>query len=156
MFGGGAPARHVAAPCGAQVGSNSEAAEFADVVVLAVPLVAIDAALADAGPLGSRVLWSCVNALKPDLTGQAVGFDDSAAEHVARHAPGARIVAAMPPFASALAASSLAYDAGLAPTVFLCAEYPAAKETVAGLVRDPGGHPVDAGPLTRRGTSSPR
>jgi 8-hydroxy-5-deazaflavin:NADPH oxidoreductase len=148
MFGGGARARDAAERHGAQVGSNSEAARFGDAVILAVPFVAINAALADAGPLGSRVLWSCVNALEPDLTGLAVGFDDSAAEQVARLAPGARVVAAIPPFASAIAAPSLAYDADLAPTVFLCAEDPAAKETVAGLVRDLGGHPVDAGPLT--------
>jgi 8-hydroxy-5-deazaflavin:NADPH oxidoreductase len=32
--------------------------------------------------------------------------------------------------------------------VLLGAEDPAAKETVAGLVRDLGGHPIDAGPLT--------
>jgi hypothetical protein len=105
---------------------------------------------------GSRVLWSCVNALKLDLTGLAVGFDDSAAEQVARHGPGARVVAAIPPFASAIAPSSLAYDAGLAPTVFLCAEDPATKETVAGLVRDLGGAPrrrwcADGGAVRRAG-----
>jgi 8-hydroxy-5-deazaflavin:NADPH oxidoreductase len=148
MFGGGASAKDAAARLGADVGSNSEAAGFGDVVILAVPFAAIDAALSDAGPLRSRVLWSCVNALKPDLTGLAVGFDDSAAEEVARRAPGARVVAAIPPFASAIAAPSLAFDADLPPTVFLCAEDPAAKETVARLVQDLGGHPVDAGPLT--------
>jgi predicted dinucleotide-binding enzyme len=148
MFGGGASAKDAAARLGADVGSNSEAAGLGDVVILAVPFAAIDAALSDAGPLRSRVLWSCVNALKPDLTGLAVGFDDSAAEEVARRAPGARVVAAIPPFASAIAAPSLAFDADLPPTVFLCAEDPAAKETVARLVQDLGGHPVDAGPLT--------
>ena len=40
------------------------------------------AALADAGPLRGTVLWSCVNALKPDYTGLAIGFDNSAAEEV--------------------------------------------------------------------------
>jgi 8-hydroxy-5-deazaflavin:NADPH oxidoreductase len=93
MFGGGTPARDA----GAHVGSNSQAARFGDVVILAVPFAAINAALADAGPLRSRVLWSCVNAPEPDLTGLAVGFDDSAAEQVARLAPGARVVAAIPP-----------------------------------------------------------
>jgi predicted dinucleotide-binding enzyme len=148
MFGGGASAKDAAARHGAEVGSNSEASEFGDVVILAVPFATIDAALAEAGPLRSRVLWSCVNALKPDLAGLAVGFDNSAAEEVARRAPGARVVAAIPPFASAIVAPSLAYDADLAPTVFLCAEDPVAKETVAGLVRDLGAHPRDAGPLT--------
>lgn len=148
MFGGGAPAEDAAARHGAEFVSNSEAAGFGEVVILAVPFRAINAALPDAGPLRGRVLWSCVNALNPDLTGLAVGFDDSAAEEVARAAPGARVVAAIPPFASAIAAPSLAYDADLPPTVFLCAEELAAKETVAGLVQDLGAHPVDAGPLT--------
>jgi predicted dinucleotide-binding enzyme len=117
-------------------------------VILAVPFAAIDAALADAGALEGRVVWSCVNALKPDLTGLALGFDNSAAEEVARRARGARVVEAIPPFANAIAAPPLAYDCDLAPTVFVCADDPAAKRAVQELVRDIGAHPVDAGPLT--------
>jgi predicted dinucleotide-binding enzyme len=149
MFGGGVSARDAAARQAAQVGTNAEAAAFADVVILAVPFAAIDAALADAGPFAGRVLWSCVNALKPDYTGLAVGFDNSAAEEVARRARGARVVAAVPPFAHAIASGGLAYDADLAPTVFICGDDAAAKETVTGLVRDLGAHAVDAGPLQR-------
>jgi predicted dinucleotide-binding enzyme len=148
MFAGGAAAKEAAARIGAEVGSNSEAAGFGDAVVLAVPFAAIDAALADADPPRGQILWSCVNALKPDLTGLAVGFDDSAAEAVARSAPQARVVGAIPPFASTLAGDSLAYDGDLAPTVFLCGDHSAAKETVQGLVRDLGAHSVDAGPLS--------
>jgi predicted dinucleotide-binding enzyme len=148
MFGGGASAKDAAARQSADVGSNSEAAAFADVVILAVPFAAIDSALADAGALAGRVLWSCVNALKPDLTGLAVGFDDSAAEEVARRARGARVVAAVPPFANAIAAPSLAYDGDLPPSMFVCGDDPAAKRIVEELVRDIGAHPVDAGPLT--------
>ena len=54
-----------------KVGSNAETVAFGDVVILAVPFAAIDAALADAGSMQGRVLWSCVNALKPDYTGLA-------------------------------------------------------------------------------------
>jgi predicted dinucleotide-binding enzyme len=148
MFGGGTSAQDAAARHDAAVGSDAEAAAFGDIVVLAVPFSAIDAALADAGSLAGRVLWSCVNALKPDLTGLAIGFDTSAAEEVARRAHGASVVAAIPPFASAIAAPPLAYDADLAPTVFVCGDDPAAKRAVEPLVRDIGAHPVDAGPLT--------
>jgi 8-hydroxy-5-deazaflavin:NADPH oxidoreductase len=94
MFGGGDRALEVANRLGAGVGSNSEAAGFSEVIVLAVPFGAIDAALAEAVPQG-RVLWSCVNALKRDLSGLAVGFDTSAAEEVARCASGAHVVAAI-------------------------------------------------------------
>jgi 8-hydroxy-5-deazaflavin:NADPH oxidoreductase len=57
-------------------------------------------------------------------------------------------VAAIPPFAHAIAAGTLAYDEGLAPSVFLCSDDPAAKEVVDRLVRDLGAHPVDAGQLS--------
>ncbi len=147
MFGGGASAQDAAARQQARVGSNAEAAAFGDVVILAVPFAAIDAALADSGPLQGRVLWSCVNALKPDYTGLAIGFDNSAAEEVARRASGARVVAALPPFAHAIAAGRLNYDRELSPTVFVCGDDAAAKRIVERLVRDLGADPVDAGPL---------
>ena len=138
------------------MGSNAETAAFGDVVILAVPFAAIDAALADAAPLRGRVLWSCVNALKPDYTGLVVGFDNSAAEEVARRAPGALVVAALPPFAHAIAAGQLSYDHDLAPTVFVCGDDAAAKRIVERLVRDLGAHPVDAGRSRPRGWWSRR
>jgi predicted dinucleotide-binding enzyme len=147
MFGGGASAQDAATRVGAQVGSNAEAAGFGDVVILAVPFAAVDAALADAGSLDGRVLWSCVNALKPDYTGLAVGFDNSAAEEVARRAGRARVVEAIPPFAHALAAKDLTYDGDLAPSVFVCGDDAEAKRIVEDLVGDLGAHPVDAGAL---------
>jgi hypothetical protein len=147
VFGGGASAHDAAARLGAIASSNAEAAAFADVVALAVPFRAIDAALAQTGSLDGAVLWSCVNALKPDLSGLAVGFDTSAAEEVARRAPGARVVAAIPPFAEALANGDLRYDAGLAPSVFICGDDEQAKAVVELLVLDLGAHPVHAGPL---------
>ena len=147
MFGGGESAKLAAERHSVAFGSNAEAAAFGGVVVLAVPFQSIDYALADAQPLQGRILWSCVNALKPDLSGLAVGFDTSAAEEVARHAPGARVVAAVPPFADAIAGRRLTYDRDLEPSVFVCGDDVGAKEIVQRLVRDLGAHPVDAGPL---------
>jgi predicted dinucleotide-binding enzyme len=147
IFGGGPFARDAAVRQHAQFGSNAEAAAFADVVVLAVPFTAVDAAVADAGSLTGRVLWSCVNALKPDCTGLPIGFDNSAAEEVARRARGVRVLAAVPPFARAIATGQLSYDRDLEPTVFLCGDDAGAKPIVEALVRDLGAHPVDAGPL---------
>lgn len=147
MFGGLDSAQETAARQGAAAGSNAEAAAFGDVVVLAVPFAGVDAALGEAGPLRGRTLWCCVNALKRDLSGLAVGFDTSAAEEVAGRASGAHVVAAIPPFAQSIASGDLRYDEGLEPTVFVCGDDPAAKRTVARLVSDLGLHPVDAGPL---------
>jgi predicted dinucleotide-binding enzyme len=148
MFGGGNTAREAAERLRVGVGVSSEAASFGEVVILAVPFAAIDAALDEAGPLDGKVLWSCVNALKPDLSGLAIGFDTSAAEEIARQAGDARVVAAIPPFAHALASADLAYDCGLEPSVFLCGDEPGAKQIVEALVRDIGAHPVDAGRLS--------
>lgn len=147
MYAGGASAHDASVRQRARVGSNAEAAAFGDVVILAVPFAAIDVAIADAGSLRGRVLWSCVNALKPDYTGLAIGFDNSGAEEVARRAPGARVVAAVPPFAHAIASGQLSYDRDLKPTVFVCSDDEAAKKIVERLVCDLGADPVDAGPL---------
>jgi predicted dinucleotide-binding enzyme len=147
MLGGGTAAEEVGYRLGIPAASPAHVAEFGEVVVLAVPYGAIDDALAGARLPAGRVLWSCVNALRPDYSGLAVGFDTSAAEEVAKRAPGARVVAAIPPFAEALANGHLAYDCGLAPTVFLCGDDGRAKELVERLVADLGAHPVDAGPL---------
>ena len=108
MFGGGGSAHTVAGAPVTRVGSNADAAAFGEVVVLAVPFSAVDSAMEEAGPLGDRVLWSCVNVLKPDFSGLAVGFDTSAAETIAARAQGARVVAAIPPFANAIASGQLA------------------------------------------------
>jgi predicted dinucleotide-binding enzyme len=148
MFGGEATALDVANRQHVRVGGNREAAAFAEVLVLAVPFAAVDAALQEAGPLHGRVLWSCVNALKRDFSGLAVGFETSAGEEVARRAPGARVVAAIPPFASAIASGTSVYDEPLAPSVFLCGDDAAAKLLVAQLVSDLGADPVEAGPLS--------
>ena len=147
MFGGAASAQEAAGALGVEAGTNKQAAVFGDVVVLAVPFDAIDSALRDAGGLDGKVLWSCVNALLPDLAGLAVGFDNSAAEEVAKRAPGARVVAAIPPFAEALASGDLAYDGGLPPSVFLCGDDHESKSVVDQLVIGLGAHSVDAGPL---------
>jgi 8-hydroxy-5-deazaflavin:NADPH oxidoreductase len=148
MLGGGVSAQEAAAEIGIAAASNRDAAAFGEVVALAVPFAAIDSALDATGSLDGVVLWSCVNALEPDLSGLAVGFDTSAAEEVARRAHGARVVGAIPPFAEALANGDLVYDQGLSPTVFVCGDDRAAKALVETLVKDLGAHPVDAGPLT--------
>lgn len=122
MYAVGGSASEEASASGARAGSNSDTVAFADVVVLTVPFAAVGTALAQAGPLEGKVLWSCVNALKPDFSGLALGFDNSGAEEVAKHAPGARVVAAIPPFAETLASGNLHYDGGLSPTVFVCGD----------------------------------
>jgi len=148
VLGGGAGPQEAAADLGLPGVSNRDAAAFAEVVVLAVPFAAIGRALEQADPPEDIVIWSCVNALKPDLSGLAVGFDTSAAEEVARRAPQTRVVSAIPPFAEALDNGDLHYENGVSPSVFVCGDDDRAKALVELLVFDLGAQPVDAGSLT--------
>ncbi len=65
----------------------------AEVVVVATPAHAVDAALAGL-PLSGKIVVDCTNPLKPDLSGLTLGTDTSAAEHLAAIAPDARVVKA--------------------------------------------------------------
>ena len=75
----------------------------AEVVVLAVLWGAAEAAVVAAGDLSGKAVWDCTNPLLPDLAGLALGTTDGG-EQVARWAPGARVVKAVPPFAELMAA----------------------------------------------------
>ena len=102
----------------ATIGTPTEAVQFADVVLLSVPYSAIESALKAAGSLDGKILFSCVNALKPDMSGLAVGTTTSAAEEIAKLAPGARVVEALPLFAEVLNSASQQFGDQTA-TVFL-------------------------------------
>jgi predicted dinucleotide-binding enzyme len=57
-----------------------------------------------------KILFSCVNCLKPDFSGLEVGTSTSAAEEIVKLVPGARVVEAIPPMAQILAADSRRLD----------------------------------------------
>jgi hypothetical protein len=63
---------------------------------------AVAEALRQAGHLEGKIIWDCTNPLKPNLSGLLLGTTTSAGEEVARLAPAARIVKAIPPFAESL------------------------------------------------------
>jgi predicted dinucleotide-binding enzyme len=117
------------------------------VVVLAVPWSAVADAVNAAGPLSNKILYTTVNALTPDMSGLAVGTTTSAAEEIAKLAPGARVVEALPPFAELLASGSASVG-GHRGTIFSCGDDPGAKSIVAELVGETGVEVIDAGPLT--------
>jgi 8-hydroxy-5-deazaflavin:NADPH oxidoreductase len=131
---------------GTLTGTPSEAAHFGDVVLLATPYTVSAEALRAAGPLDGKLLFSCVNALRPDLSGMAVGTTSSGAEELAKLAPSTRFVEALPPFAETLHSGSTKFGSDVSST-FICGDDVKAKEIVAGLLRETGVEPVDAGPL---------
>lgn len=130
----------------ASVGIPTEAVQFAEVVVLSVPYGAVEDALKAAGSLKGKILFSIVNALLPDMSGMAVGTTTSAAEEIAKLAPGARVVEALPVFAEVLNSPSRRFGDQQA-TVFYTGDDELAKQVVADLLREIDVEPIDAGAL---------
>jgi predicted dinucleotide-binding enzyme len=131
---------------GAKSGSVAQAVEFGEVVVVATPWVVTKDAIAQAGqPSQQRIVWDCTNALKPDMSGLAVGFTTSGAEEIQKAAPWARVVKAIP-FAELMHTGSvLIGDKRVG--VFVASDDSEAKQVLASLVRDIGAEPTDAGRL---------
>jgi hypothetical protein len=72
---------------GAKSGSVADAVAFGEGVVIATPWVVTKDALAQAGnPAGKKIVWDCTNALKPDMSGLAIGTTTSAAEEIQKAA----------------------------------------------------------------------
>jgi len=140
--------RAVAATAGsnAHAGTPAEAVAFGELVLLSVPW-AVPEALKAAGNFDGKILFSCVNCLKPDFSGLEVGTSTSAAEEIVKLVPGAKAVEAIPPMAQILAADSRRLD-GRQISVYYCGNDAVAKASVASLLRDRDLDPVDAGPLT--------
>jgi 8-hydroxy-5-deazaflavin:NADPH oxidoreductase len=130
----------------ASVGTPAEAVQFAEVVVLSVPYGAIEDALKTAGSLEGKILFSIVNALLPDMSGMAIGTTTSAAEEIAKLAPGARVVEALPVFAEVLNSPSRRFGEQQA-TVFYTGDDEEAKQVVSDLLREIDVEPIHAGSL---------
>lgn len=130
----------------ATTGTPAEAAQFGDVVLLSVPYGAVGDAIQATGSLDGKILFSCVNALLPDMSGLAVGTTTSAAEEIAKLVPGARVVEALPLFAEVLNSPSQRFDDQIA-TIFYTGDDAEAKQIVADLLREIDVEVVDAGSL---------
>lgn len=139
--------RTTAAMLGASVGTVAEAVRFADVVVLATPWTVAADALRQVGDVPQKkILWDCTNALKPDLSGLLVGTNTSGAEEIAKCAPWATVVKAIPPFAEMLHSTNMLINSQRVG-VFVCGDDSDARAVVAKLVSELDVEPVDAGPL---------
>ena len=128
---------------GAAVCPVAQAVQGTDAVVLAIPFDAVGAALAAAGDLTGRVLIDVTNPLRVGAVG--LGFDRSAAEHVASLAPGAAVFKTLNQVGFEVMADTAGYAAP--PVMFVAGDDAARKPVVMGLVADLGFHAVDAGGL---------
>ncbi|MFJ7210243.1 NADPH-dependent F420 reductase [Amycolatopsis sp. NPDC098790] len=131
-------AGHELRVAGRRTGGWREVAEFAEVVLLAIPAAAIGEVLAQSGPLPGKVLVDCTN--DPALTGTPVASRIETEAHVVKAFNLAHVdVWRMTP----------PVFAGRRLSVPLCGNDPAALEAVSTLVRDIGAKPVIAGGLNR-------
>jgi len=129
---------------GARSASVAAAAESAEVVVLATPWPATEAAVAACRDLTGKTVLDCTNPLV-SLDGLAVGHTASGGEEVARWAQGARVVKVF----NTVGANVMTDPdfGGQAATMLYCGDDAQAKQTAHQLAADCGFDPVDAGPL---------
>jgi predicted dinucleotide-binding enzyme len=129
-----------AARIGARAAAPAEAVAAADVVVVSVPWGALPEALAQAGSLAGRIVVDTTNQFGP---GPKPADGQTAAAFNAARMPGARYTKSFNTLTSAFQEAT----AHRTPRVvqWLCGDDEAAKQVVAGLIRDAGYAPVDLG-----------
>lgn len=133
---------------GARAGTPQDAASHGNIVILATPwAVTLDTVRGVARALSGKIVWDATNALKPDMSGLAIGTTTSGGEEVAKAAPAAKVVKAIPPFAEVLHSPSTHIGGGR-PGVFVCGDDAAARNVVLNLLNAVDADGVDAGPLT--------
>jgi 8-hydroxy-5-deazaflavin:NADPH oxidoreductase len=132
---------------GATALSVAEAAKAADVVVLATPWSATEAAVRSAGPLDDKIVIDATNPLNEDFSALTLGHTVSAAEQVASWAPGARVFKAFNTTGFGNMANPQ-FPGGKA-VMFVCGDDPEGKRTVLDLAAGIGFDAVDAGGLVQ-------
>jgi len=132
----------------ARAGTPREAAQHADAVLLAVHWLRFDDVLKQAGDLSDKVVVTCSLPMNEDDSALVVGTTSSGAEALAKKIPKARVVAAFNTVPSEVLFD--VYDTrrrARRPSLVYCGDDRRGKELAAGLIRDAGFDPVDAGPL---------
>src|SRR5580704_11062236 len=133
---------------GTKAGTLEQAAHHGDVVIVATPwAVTLETIQKIASKLEGKTVWDTTNPFKTDMSGLEIGLSTSAGEEIAKVAPGAKVVKAVPPFAEVLHSHSTRLG-GERPSVFVCGNDLGARATILGLVSDIDADGVDAGPLS--------
>ena len=132
----------------ASFGTPREAAQDADVVLLAVHWSRIDDVLGQAGDLSGKVIVTCSLPMNADDSGLVIGHTSSGAEELAKKVSGAKVVLAFN-----TVPSEVFFDVfkrrrrRMRPSLAYCGDDKKAKRIAATLIRDAGFDPVDCGPL---------
>lgn len=133
----------------ARAGAPGEATQDADAVLLAVHWTRVDDVLAQAGPLAGKLLLTCSLPMSEDDSHLVVGHKTSGAEALAAKVPRAHVISAFSTVPSEVLFPVFERRAkAKPPDLIYCGDNEGARNTAAGLIRDTGFNPIDAGPLT--------
>jgi predicted dinucleotide-binding enzyme len=124
----------------------SNAADGAEVVIVATGYGDAVAALRAAGDLTGKVVVDITNPMTPDYSGLTIGQTSSAAEEIQKAFPRARVVKAFNTVFAQILAAGPALDGATVP-IYFAGDDAAAKATVKALVDSTGFTAVDAGGL---------
>jgi predicted dinucleotide-binding enzyme len=144
-----AAVRALAADTGSRALLPQDAAAGAELVILALPWGAVEAAVAGLGDLSGRIVIDCTNPLGrvDGGFGLTLGHTTSGGEAVKRLIPEARVVKTL----NQVGAEIMERNAQLPhrPVMFMAGNDAAAKTEVAGLLRDMGFDPLDVGDIAK-------
>jgi predicted dinucleotide-binding enzyme len=131
---------------GVEAATPADAVAFGDVVLLAVPWPAAEAAVPAAGPYDGKIVIDAMNGFGAD--GPIDFGDRSSSEIVAQLVPGARVVKAFNTMRSSRLADEGRPDGDPERlAMFVAGDDVEAKELVSGLIAQVGFDPVDSGGL---------
>ncbi len=132
---------------GLTVMDYAQAAQAADVVVLAVPFSEIAAIAAKIGSLAGKIVVDVTNPLTPDFMALTIGHTTSAGEAVQAAFPQANVVKAFNTVLAQVLAKA-ASGAKSLPSVLVAGNHATANAEVVQLAKDAGFIAYDTGPLT--------
>jgi predicted dinucleotide-binding enzyme len=141
---------HLAREAGgsARAGTPREAAQNADVLLLAVNWNRVDDVLRQAGDVSAKVIVTCSLPLDAANTDLVVAHTSSGAEELAKKAGGTAVVSAFGSIPSEVLFGVFnARGTGTPPSLLYCGDDDEAKAVAARLIRDVGFDPTDVGPL---------
>jgi len=130
-----------------KIKSPADAARAAEIVVIATPWGATEAALKSLGSLAGKIVIDCTNPLGmgPNGLQLVLGHDTSAGEQVAGWAPGAAVFKTLNTTGANNMANAARYKTR--PMMLVAGDDAGKKPAVMALVATLGFEPVDAGPL---------
>ena len=132
----------------ARMGTPREAAQEADVVLLAVHWSRVDDVLKEAGDLSGKMVVSCSLPMNADDSGLVIAHTSSGAEALAKKLPKTRVVSAFSTVPSEVLFDVFAKRKRRSrPSLVYCGDDDDAKDVAARVMRDVGFDPVDVGPL---------